>query len=128
MKKLLSVLAAGAWISLSEFFRNEILLKSYWTEHYSKLGLDFPDDPVNGALWGLWSFLFAGAIFVMARKFSLMQTAMLAWFVGFVLMWVVIGNMGVLPYKVLYAALPLSLLEAFVAAFLVHKISGKQVK
>jgi hypothetical protein len=48
---------------------------------------------------------------------------MLSWFVGFVLMWVVIGNMGVLPKGLLYIAIPLSLLEAFLASFIIKKLS-----
>jgi len=45
-----------------------------------------------------------------------MQTTLLSWFVGFVLMWVVVGNLGVLPGGLLYVAVPLSLVEAFLAA------------
>lgn len=56
------------------------------------------------------------------NKFSLLQSILLAWFIGFVLMWLVIGNMGVLPYGLLVAAVPLSLLETAVACWLVHKL------
>ena len=58
-----------------------------------------------------------------AKKFTLVQTALLAWFVGFVFMWIVIGNLGVLPYGLLAFAIPLSLLEAFVAALIVKKLA-----
>lgn len=122
-KTLLPVLLATIWISLSEFLRNEILFKSYWTTHYEKLGLSFPSGPVNGAMWGVWSMLFAVSIFIIAKKFSLLHTFLLSWFIGFVLMWVVIGNLGVLPFALLYVAVPLSLLEAAVAAFLIKKLS-----
>lgn len=122
-KIALPVLLATIWISISEFVRNEVLLKSHWTSHYEQLGLVFPSEPINGAIWGLWSFLFAIAVFIISQKFSLVQTTFLSWFVGFVLMWVVIGNMGVLPSGLLYAAVPLSLLEAFVAAFIIKKLS-----
>ncbi|MBN1247713.1 MAG: hypothetical protein JXC32_08650 [Anaerolineae bacterium] len=70
---------------------------SYWTSHYESLGLLFPSAPVNGAIWGLWSLLFAIAIYVISRRSSLLETALLSWFVGFVLMWVVIWNLNVLP-------------------------------
>ncbi len=103
---------ATVWISISEFARNEFLVKSYWTEHYKSLGLVFPSEPINGALSEIWSLLFAAAIFIIAKKFTLWQTTFLSWFVGFVLMWVVIGNLGVLPAGLLYIAIPLSLLEA----------------
>jgi len=122
-KTILPVLLATIWISISEFVRNEFLLKTYWTEHYQSLGIVFPAEPINGAIWGLWSLLFAIAIFIISKKFSLFQTTMLSWFVGFVLMWVVIGNMGVLPKGILYIAIPLSLFEAFLASFIIKKLS-----
>ena len=122
-KTFLPVMLATIWISISEFARNEIIVKSYWTSHYEKLGLVFPSAPINGALWGLWSLFFAIAIFILSRKFTLIQTTFLSWFVGFVLMWVVIGNMGVLPDGLLYIAVPLSVLEAFLASLILIKLS-----
>jgi hypothetical protein len=85
-RTILPILFATLWISVSEFVRNEFLLKSFWTDHYESLGLVFPSEPVNGAIWGLWSLLFAIAIFIIAKKFTLVQTTLLSWFVGFVLM------------------------------------------
>jgi len=120
---ILPVLLATIWISVSEFLRNEFLVKSYWTSHYEQLGTVFPSEPLNGAIWGLWSLLFAVAIFIISKKFSLWQTAFLSWFVGFVLMWVVIGNLGVLPSGLLFIAVPLSILEAFLASLIVKKLS-----
>ncbi|MEZ5070692.1 MAG: hypothetical protein R2751_06940 [Bacteroidales bacterium] len=121
-KIILPVLVATIWISVSEFLRNELLLKSLWTEHYKSMGLVFPSEPVNGAMWGVWSLLFAIVIFILSKKFSLLQTAALSWMAGFVLMWVVIGNMNVLPFKILPYAIPLSMLEAFLAAFILVKL------
>ena len=118
---ILPILAATIWISISEFVRNELLLKSYWVAHYQDLGLIFPSDPVNGAVWGLWSLLFAIGIFIISRRFSLWETTLLAWFLGFVLMWVVLWNMDVLPLGILLFAIPLSLLEAFLAALIMDK-------
>ncbi len=94
-------------------------MKSFWTGHYQGLGLTFPSAPVNGAIWGLWSMLFAVAVFIIAKKFTLVQTTFLSWLVSFVMMWVVIGNLGVLPFGMLWYAVPLSILESFVAAVIV---------
>ena len=116
---ILPIFFATAWISVSEFVRNEFLLNSYWTEHYNSKGLVFPSEPVNGAVWGIWSLCFAVSIYIISKKFNLYETFLLSWFVGFVLMWLVIGNMGVLPYRLLYLAIPLSLLETFLAAFII---------
>ncbi|MDA3916976.1 MAG: hypothetical protein PF690_08390 [Deltaproteobacteria bacterium] len=50
----------------------------------------------------------------------------LSWFVGFVLMWVVIWNMNVLPQRLLYIAGPLSLFEAFLATWIIKKLSPEE--
>ncbi len=123
---MLPVLAATAWIGASEFVRNEFFLKSMWVAHYKGLGLVFPSEPANGAVWGLWSTLFAATIAAIASRFSLVQTWLLSWLVGFVLMWTVIGNLGVLPSGLLYYAVPLSLLEALVATIIIKKLSGNR--
>lgn len=117
------IILATIWISISEFARNEFLLKSYWTNHYKTLGLVFPSEPVNGAVWGIWSLCFAIAVFIIAKKFSLLETTLLSWFVGFVLMWISSGNMGVLPFGILSFAIPLSLLEAFLASLIIKKLT-----
>jgi hypothetical protein len=120
----LPVLAATAWISVSEFARNEFLLKSLWTAHYQGMGLTFPAAPANGAIWGLWSLLLAILIYILLRRFELVPAALTAWLAGFVMMWVVIGNLGVLPYGILAYAVPLSLVETYVAAWITQKLSG----
>lgn len=120
-KTILPVFSATIWISLSEFFRNELVFKSYWINHYQSLNLVFPSDPVNGLIWGLWSLLFAVAIFALSKRFNLIETFLLSWLTGFIMMWVVIGNLGVLPCQLLLPAIPLSLLEAFVAAWIVRQ-------
>ncbi len=125
-KTILPILLATIWISISEFVRNTFLLHNYWTEHYQSLGLTFPEQPINGAVWGVWSLCFAIGIYIISRKFSLMETTFLSWFVGFVFMWLVVGNMGVLPFGILPIAIPLSLLEAFLATFIIFKLSDKK--
>jgi hypothetical protein len=58
-KTALPILFATIWISISEFTRNEFFLKSHWEKHYENSGLVFPSEPINGAIWGLWSLCFA---------------------------------------------------------------------
>ena len=62
---------------------------------------------------------------LISKKFTLMQTTFLAWFVGFVFMWVVIGNLGVLPYGLLVMAVPHILPETFVAALIIVKMKNQ---
>ncbi len=123
-RNLAAVFLSTIWISISEFVRNEFLLKSIWIKHYESLGLIFPSKPMNGVVWGIWSLCFAVSIFIFSRKFSLFQTTCISWFIGFVLMWLVIGNMNVLAVGILPIAVPLSMLESFIASLISHNISN----
>ncbi|MFY0674814.1 MAG: hypothetical protein JXQ87_15555 [Bacteroidia bacterium] len=125
-KTFLPILLATLWISASEFIRNSILLHRQWINHYEKLGLTFPEEPINGAVWGIWSLCYAITIFIISRKFTSTQTIIFSWFVGFVLMWLVVGNMSVLPFGILYFAIPLSILEAAVATIIIVKLSKEK--
>lgn len=120
--KLAPIGLATLWIAFSEFIRNQVLFSSYWTDHYSKLGVVFPAKPINGMVWGLWSLVFAICLYTLSTKFTAKQTLALGWTIGFVLMWLVIGNLGVLPYKLLIFAIPLSVLEVFVAVWIIKRL------
>ena len=122
-KDLMAVAASGLWINASEIFRNEVMVKSLWTEHYRTLGMDFPAAAVNGMMWGLWGFLLAAVVHVLLRRFSYGQTVLIVWVTAFVLMWIVIWNLNVMPAGLLWYALPLSLLEVAVAAWISRRLS-----
>lgn len=124
-RSLLGVAAAFVWIGGTLFLRNEVLLKSFWLAHYAELGITFPSEPINGVVWIAWSLLFAVFAFLLSRRFSWVETAALSWFGGFVLMEIVIGNLGVLPLGLLPYAIPMSLVEVVVAAFLIDRIAPR---
>ena len=84
---VLQIVIAGGWISLSEFFRNEIMFKSFWIEHYKSLGLFFPSSMINNFGWLVWSVLFAISIYFISSKFDLFQTGFVAWTMVFILSW-----------------------------------------
>ncbi|MBN2284434.1 MAG: hypothetical protein JXO48_11145 [Deltaproteobacteria bacterium] len=124
-RSIIAVAVTGIWVNASEFLRNEVLLKTYWVDHYRSLGMIFPSEPKNGMIWLVWGFLFAIAMYVLSRKFDVIQTALISWFMSFVLMWLVILNLNVLPVALLLYAVPLSLLEVFVGSYLCIRISPK---
>jgi hypothetical protein len=55
-RSVISVILTGIWVNVSEFFRNEVLLKTYWVDHYRSLGITFPSSPKNGMMWVVWGF------------------------------------------------------------------------
>jgi len=122
-RSIIAVVLTGIWVNASEFFRNQVLLKTYWVDHYQSLGMTFPSEPQNGMIWVAWGFLFAIAIYFISRKFNLIQTTLISWFTAFVLMWLVTWNLNVLPSLILIYAIPLSLLEAFTGSYICKKTS-----
>ena len=122
-RNIIAIILTGIWVNASEFFRNEVLLKTYWINHYRSLGMTFPSEPLNGMIWVAWGFLFAIAIYIISRKFNLIQTTLVSWFMAFVLMWIVTWNLNVLPSAILIYAVPLSLLEAFIGSYICIKMS-----
>ena len=117
-RSIITVVIAGIWINASEFFRNQILLNADWVEHFESLGMTFPSAPINAAVWVAWGFVFAVTIYVISRKFRLMDTFLLSWVLAFLMMWLVTWNLNVLPLSILVFAVPLSLLESFVASYI----------
>ena len=124
-KTILPVLFSGVWITVSEFVRNEFLFKSYWVDHYQSLNLKFQTLPLNGILWTVWSFILAYVILELLQKFSFLRTLLIAWLTAFVMMWITIYNLQVLPLMLLLAAVPLSLLEVVIAELIIKKCRGR---
>lgn len=123
MRKVYGLLSSTLWISLSEFVRNEFLVQSDWVTHYQKMGLQFPNAPINGMVWGIWAFCMSILIQSLIKKYSVIETVIITWFTCFVMMWLVIGNLHVLPLGILGLAIPLSLLECFIATLLIRKFT-----
>lgn len=122
-KSIFAICAATLWIAISEFVRNQFVLKSYWLAHYAEMGQPFPEKPINGAIWGLWSLTFAIFLQFITRKFSLTPSVLLGWIAGFLMMWLVLGNLSVLPFGILPLAIPLSFLEVYLAVYLIRKFN-----
>lgn len=121
-KTILPILITGIWINVSETIRWELLIKAYWLEQYETLGLVFPNSMVNIFVWMIWGFFFAITIFVLSTKFNLLQVTLFSWFVAFIMMWVIVWNVGILPTSMLWFNLPLSLFEAFIGALICKKM------
>lgn len=122
---LKGMIPSAIWITLSEFLRNEVLLKASWTAHYSALGLEFQTLWVNGVLWTLWSVGLSYTIFRIMGKFSKIETLVITWIPSFLMMWIVAYNLQVLPLGVLVYAIPLSVVEIYVAMLLMNRFGSE---
>jgi len=99
------------------------LIKHMWVEGFSKIGLSFPSSSINGAVWGLWAFIFVAILTLLTTKFDALKSALISWIIGFVLLWIAMWNMGILPSGLLYWAVPWSFIEVYVAAVICRRIA-----
>lgn len=125
-KTLLAFVLSGLWIGASEFVRNELLFKHLWIDKYESLGQVFPSSALNNALWAVWSFVVAGVLLFLVRNVRFIEAVAVTWITSFVMMWIVIGNMNVLPRGILWIAVPWSLVEVAVAGVISIRIAGGQ--
>ncbi|MFC2129262.1 hypothetical protein ACFLQX_00625 [Bacteroidota bacterium] len=125
-KTFLPILLTGLWINLFETIIWILLVKSYWIDRYNEMNIEFIEETINFVVWGIWGFSFAAVIFILAKKFSLIQTTFLSWFIVFIMMWMVVYNAGVLPTKMLWFNAPLSFIGTFAAVWICKKMMPKQ--
>ena len=113
-KTILPIILIGLWINISITIGWLLILENYWIEKYQSMNLVFPTGLINNITWMIWGFLLATTIFILSKKFNLLQTTFLAWFVAFIMMWVIIWNIGVLPTGMLLFNIPNSLFITFI--------------
>ena len=125
-KTFLPVFLAAVWISISEYCRYEYILKSVWAAHFQRIGTRFPSAYINNFFWEVWSVMIAFLIFMLSKKFTFIQTGVLTWLTVFVMTWIIMYNLNTLPMGILIYEIPLSILEIFVAAWIIKKFKNKK--
>jgi hypothetical protein len=123
-KFCLAVVVSGVWMNLSEFVRNEFVIKHVWVKGFEEIGLSFPSAPINGVVWVIWTFIFCAVLTVLNMKFNALKSTVICWVTGFGLLWIAMWNIGILPKGLLYWAVPWSFVEVYVAAFICNRIVG----
>lgn len=123
MKNAIAILAAAVWISLLEFLRDQYFVQSYRIEQNQLHGFMYREEPLMGSASGIWSLFLAIFIFLMTRKLNQWHATIAAFTGCVLLMWIINGDLRVLPARLLLFALPLIVLESFMAVWIIRKIS-----
>ncbi len=58
----------------------------------------------------------------MRKNMQRRDTLVIAWTMAFLLMWLTVGNLGTLPTLLLWFAVPLSMLEVYIAVRIAEKL------
>jgi len=123
-KTILPIFLIGVWINISMTIAWLLILESYWVDKYQSLNLIFPSGLTINIMWMIWGFMFAIIIFILSKKYSLLQTTLLSWFVTFVVPWNMIWTMGVLPTGMLLFNIPNTLFMTFIGAVISKKLNN----
>jgi RsiW-degrading membrane proteinase PrsW (M82 family) len=62
---------------------------------------------------------------MLAQKFTLLQTTIITWLAGFVLVWIALWNCAVLPLGILPVVVPLSLVTIFITVLIARKLQPR---
>lgn len=123
MKNAIAILAAAVWLSLLEFLRDQYLVQSYRIEQNQLHGSMYREEPLMGSAAGIWSLFLAIYIFLVTRKLGNWYATIAAFSGCLLLMWVINGDLRVMPVRLILFAIPLILLESFIAVWIIRRIS-----
>jgi hypothetical protein len=120
-KTIWQILLVSIWINVSETLRWMLFSKPYINKHYQTINLVLPNEPINGIIWLIWGIIIAVMIFIISKKFTVLQTTFIIWVIVFVMHWFALWNFAVLPINILWLVVPLSLIEVYVGALICKK-------
>ena len=86
--------------------------------HFKAANLVLPNEPINNILWIIWGIIIAVMIFIVSKKFKVLQTTFIVWITVYVMHWIALWNMAVLPINILWLAVPLTFINVLVGAII----------
>lgn len=86
-KAIWQILLVSVWINISETLRWMLISKSHIDMHFKAANLVLPNEPINNFLWLIWGIIIAAMIFIISKKFNVLQTTFIMWITVFVLHW-----------------------------------------
>lgn len=128
---LIITLLTSIWINASEVFRYFVLIRPKIQSFFQGKKDVAEMDWVIFSIWGLWDTLLTAALvfifwlclqtFGSGKKTTLLS-GIVVWAVVFVVFWVANANMGLSSWDLLLIALPFSLFEMLVGAWIASRL------
>jgi hypothetical protein len=124
-KAIWQILLVSLWINFFETLRWMLFAKPDIDMHFKAINLVLPNEPVNNILWLIWGIIIAVMIFIISKKFKVLQTTFIVWIIVYVTHWIALWNFSVLPINVLWLAVPLTFINIFVGALICGRFISK---
>ncbi len=130
-KFLMITLLVSIWINASEVFRYFVFIRPRVQTYFDGQEGIAEMNAWIFTIWGFWDTLLSGLLvfifWLCASAFgnsgkTVFLSGTFTWLAVFVIFWVACANMGLSPWSVLFIALPLSLAEMLIGAWLASKL------
>jgi hypothetical protein len=121
---LTPIIAGWVWISGCEYGINQVWLKSQWDDYFGAIGVTYPGDITNLALWAGWCLAYAIAMRMMLARFGALFAGIITWILVFGLTMISLSNFGMMDTEMLKLFAMGSLAEAISAALVMSMFVG----
>lgn len=125
-KAIWQILLVSLWINIFESLRWVIFAKPDIEMYFKAANHVLPNQPINNILWMVWGVIIAIMIFIISKRFKLLQTTFIVWITVYVMHWIALWNMAVLPINILWLAVPVIFIIILVGASICSKFICKE--
>ena len=126
-KAIWQILLVSLWINIFESLRWVIFAKPDIEMYFKVANHVLPNQPINNILWMVWGVIIAIMIFIISKRFKLLQTTFIVWITVYVMHWIALWNMAVLPIKILFLAIPLTFINVLVGVLISKYFHNKKI-
>jgi len=125
-KAIWQILLVSLWINIFETLRWILFAKPDIDMYFKTANLVLPNETINNILWIVWGIIIAVMIFIISKRFKVLQTTFIVWLTVYVMHWIALWNMAVLPINILWLAVPLTFINVLVGALICAKLISKE--
>jgi hypothetical protein len=118
LKAIWQIFLVSIWINIFETLRWMLFAKPEIDMHFKAANIVLPNEPINNLLWLIWGIIIAVMIFIVSKKFKVLQTTFIVWITVYVMNWIALWNMAVLPINILWLAVPLTFINVLAGALI----------
>ena len=125
-KTVWQIFVVSIWINIFETLRWILFAKPDIDIHFKAANLVLPNEPINNILWLIWGIIIAVMIFIISKKFKVLPTTFMVWITVYIMHWIALWNMAVLPINILWLAVPLTFINVLVGALICKYFHNKE--
>lgn len=126
-KTIWQIFVISIWINIFESLRWILFAKPDVDTYFKAANLVLPNQPINNILWLIWGIIIAVMIFIISKKFSVLQTTFIVWITVYVMHWIALWNMTVLPINILWLAVPLTFINVLIGVLISKYFHNKEI-